>query len=456
MTRIDLGRHVLLADPPLCCSCICLAILQNQATTLFNVLSEADQTRLIVLDQFDRILDPQTRYVREDRPSIGEWLDAILNQPCRCRILLTSRYMPSGSRGYNPANMNEYCIEGLDDTEAKQLLLNQGGSKIAQAKPSELDKALDSCNNHPLALALLVFRLKVHGLGLSTFFKDPAHIKRWREEIASYGPDGGLDTIYMKQLTSEQRKLLLAFSIFRKPVLRNAAQALTSFTVPMSRAQAVAEAIVKFPMRQSQILYDCEVLLRHHLLQLSQDHQNCYQLHPIVAAYAQDQFDRNNEESNEEMLQGAHSEAAQYYLLQARGSTTGVDQRSVSDLEQSLLVEAIWHQCQAGQCQKAFELMERENIFLHLRSRNENIVLLELYQQMLASNKWHPRDVEKFRIYSNLGEICKSLGKKEEALSHYEEALAVSRVLNDRNRAQTALEAIRELRGELGIIDEKP
>jgi len=350
--------------------------------------------------------------------------------------------------------MNEYCIESLDDAEAKQLLLNRGGNKVAKAQPSELDKALTCCNNHPLALALLASRLNDHRLGLSTFFNDPAHIKRWREEIASFGRDGGLDAIYVTQLTLDQQKLLLAFSIFRKPVPRDAAQALIRFTVPMSRVQSVAEALVKFPMPQSQVLYNCEVLLRHHFLQASQDNQDYYQLHPIVAAYAQDHFDKSDEEANEDMLQRAHAEAAQYYLRQAESSTAGVDRHSASLLRQSKLIEAIWHQCQAGQWQKAYDLMEQENVFSSLRSRNEDMVLLELYQQLSVTNEWHPRNWEKLRIYSNLGEICKALGKMQEALRYYSEVLAISRVMQDTSREQTTREVMSELRNAIGEIDE--
>ncbi len=427
--------------------------LQNQATALFNALNQADQTRLIVLDQFDRLLDPQTGHIRADHSGVGEWLDAIISQPCKCRIILTSRYRPYGPRGYNPAGMNEYCIEGLDDAEAKQLLLSRGGNKVARPQPSELDKALTWCNNHPLALALLASRLNDHSLGLSTFFIDPAHIKRWREEIASYGPDGGLDTIYMTQLTPEQQKLLLAFSIFRKPVPRDAAQALISFTVPMSRVQSVAGVLVKFPIPRSRVLYNCEVLLRHHLIQASRDDEDCYQLHPIVAAYAQDHFDKSDEEANEDMLQRAHAEAAQYYLQKPESSTTGVDQHSARVFPQLQLIEAIWHQCQAGQWQKAYDLLEQEKKFSSLRSQSEDTVLLELYLQLVASNKWHPKDLEKLRIYNNLGEICKALGKKQEALRYYSEVLAISRALQDSNREQTTLEVISELRNATGEIN---
>ena len=44
---------------------------------LFNVLNTAEQPRLIVLDQFENLLDWRTGHALADRPGVGEWLDAI-------------------------------------------------------------------------------------------------------------------------------------------------------------------------------------------------------------------------------------------------------------------------------------------------------------------------------------------------------------------------------------------
>src|SRR5579871_5394751 len=51
--------------------------LQHQAMALFNVLNTAEHPRLIVLDQFENLLDWRTGHALADRPGVGEWLDAI-------------------------------------------------------------------------------------------------------------------------------------------------------------------------------------------------------------------------------------------------------------------------------------------------------------------------------------------------------------------------------------------
>ncbi len=402
---------------------------QNQAAVLFNALNDANEARLIILDQFDKLLDAQTGYIYANRPGMGEWLDAILTQHCGCRFLLTSRLWPRGPHGYDIANENEYSIEKLSDDEAKQLLRRQSDNRVSQAKPEELDRILVYCDNHPLALTLVASRLRVHHLELSTFLRDSAHIKRWIEDLASNGLDGGLNELYETQLTPLQQKLLLAFSIFRKPVLREA-----------------AATIFRLQIAPGQLLSNCDVLVRLHLLQASKMYQDHYQLHPIVSAYSRYQFDRSNEEANEVFLQEAHAEAARYYLQQAKHPTVQKELGLGVTLQQFYKVEAIWHQCQSRQQQKAYTLLELENIFpKDLRKQQENMILLDLYQQLLPSENWDPKPMESLHIYDNLGEVCQALGKTQEALNYYNEVLALARDLKDYNKEQRTREIIAEL-----------
>src|SRR5260370_1373521 len=65
--------------------------LQHQAMALFNVLNTTDQQQLVILDQFENLLDLHTGHALADRPGVAEWIDAINSQQCTCRILLTSR-----------------------------------------------------------------------------------------------------------------------------------------------------------------------------------------------------------------------------------------------------------------------------------------------------------------------------------------------------------------------------
>src|SRR6266567_1281947 len=77
---------------------------QNQAAALFNVLNTPDHLCLIVINQFENLLDSQTGQAND--LGLGEWLDILNSRLCRCRVLLTSRPMPRGTQDYPPLHVN--------------------------------------------------------------------------------------------------------------------------------------------------------------------------------------------------------------------------------------------------------------------------------------------------------------------------------------------------------------
>src|SRR6185312_7350596 len=177
---------------------------QSQAYALFNALNTVDKPRLVILDQFENLLDWKTGHALPDRPGVGEWLDAINSQICKCRIVLTSRPFPRGTRESPQVCMQEYRVEGLEDVEGIELLRKQG----VQGTEQELHTAVERCSGHAFSLTLLALRLQRRNLTLATALNDPAYTQLWQGDIAT----NLLDSIYTEQLDQVQRKLLTAFS----------------------------------------------------------------------------------------------------------------------------------------------------------------------------------------------------------------------------------------------------
>src|SRR6266702_7318320 len=124
---------------------------QNQAVALFNALNTTDKHRLVILDQFENLLNWETGHALTDRPGVGEWLDIINSQQCACRILLTSRPHPVGTSAFPPTYMQEYAVRGLEVAEGVQLLQNQGVKETEK----ELQTAVERCAGHAFSLILL-------------------------------------------------------------------------------------------------------------------------------------------------------------------------------------------------------------------------------------------------------------------------------------------------------------
>ncbi len=406
---------------------------QNLAVALFNALNTTEQARLIVLDQFENLLDTQTGYALADHAGVGEWLDALNSQPCRCRVLLTSRLWPQGTREYPPTYMQEYHVKGMEIAEGIELLRRQGvGSGATEA---ELRTAVEHCSGHAFALALLAsFLRRNRSLSLTTLVSNPTYARLWTGDIAR----NLLNSIYTQQLNEMQRKLLLAFSIYREPVLLDAALALVDSTADVPDGSEVLGA---------QVLPALDVLLRQHLLQASGEGR--YQLHAIVADYARGRFGAGSGETGTQTLQAAHERAARYYLQQAAVNCPPRGQRwRISDVQ--LLIEATWQLCLAERWQEAYELMERENIFGSLRHWGGNAILLELYELLFPLERWRPSQGRMSRIYNHLGEIYRALGQMEPAQEHLEKALRLCRERGDRKGEGWALNGLGRIYSMLG------
>src|SRR5205823_3822979 len=64
--------------------------------TLGTLLHNSQQPRLIVLNQLEHWLNPQTRVPRPEHPGVGEWLELLDSQLSASRLLCTSRLYPHG------------------------------------------------------------------------------------------------------------------------------------------------------------------------------------------------------------------------------------------------------------------------------------------------------------------------------------------------------------------------
>ena len=392
--------------------------LQHQAMALLNVLNTTDQPRLVVLDQFENLLDLHTGHALADRPGVAEWLDALNSQQLHCRILLTSRLWPQGTHEDPPTYMQEYVIQGLEINEGIELLQKL---KIGAAD-ADLHTVVQHCQGHAFALTLLASFLRTRNLSLVSFFQDSIYPQIWRGNVAR----NLLDCIYTRQLNDEQRKLLLAFSVYRKPVSVSAAQAI--FDVDGEEAKMQVQSAL-------------DALLNQHLLQAWGEGR--YQLHSIITGYARNHFVDGNEHANRQALLAAYAKAAQHYIQYAsivcppRGK-----RRQYSDVEP--LVEAVWQLCQSEQLLEAYTLMGREGIFATLKRSGSNAILLELYLLLFPLDKWHPQRSQEARIYNELGVIYRMLGRMKYAQEFLEKALQIytedgdhlgqGRVLNDLGR----------------------
>ncbi len=139
---IDVLRHVEGQTPP----DVGKFAAQDMAGELFKLLNPSNGPYLIVLDQFEEWLDPQTQQALEERPGIGEWLALLNEHPCTCRVVLTSRFTPRGKRHSSSLYLQAYYVPELTIEEGSALLRMRG----MQAKETELRQVVERCQGHGL------------------------------------------------------------------------------------------------------------------------------------------------------------------------------------------------------------------------------------------------------------------------------------------------------------------
>src|SRR5579859_6158227 len=398
---------------------------QAQAYALFNALNApaAPQTpRLIILDQFENLLDPQTGRALPANAGTGELLDALNSQPCASRVLLTSRHDPHGTLDNAPAALRLYRVSDLSITEGVELLRTLG----VAGDESMLREAARRCNGHALSLTLLgtLTLLKENAVSLATLLKDPAYTRLWEGRIE----ERLLEKIF-NSLPAESRGLRCAFSIYREAVPVEAALAILT-TIPKERALVILGN-----------------MLEQHLVQV-QPATGHYQVHPIVAAYARRHFFLDESTGGESARKAAHEQAARYYQQVAAANNVAPDKRrGIGDVQP--LIEAVWQLCQAEQFQEAYKLMQRELLFSNLRLWGANTVLLELCQLLLLGN-WAYTPQQKASISFNIASTSNVLGRKQEALRYYEQALQIRKETGDRGQEGVVLNELGRVYDDLG------
>jgi tetratricopeptide (TPR) repeat protein len=391
----------------------------GQVEALFTLLDTLALPRLIVLDQVDNLLDWATGKALSTQPGVGEWIDALNSRSWKsnARLLLTSRPFPQGTQVILSPRFQEYAVGGLTPQEGLALLRLRG----VQASKADLQTAVTFCDGHPLSLVLLIALIQLYEIPLADLLAEPT---LWLGDIAT----NLLDAVF-QHLTEEQRAIVRALSVYRT-------------AVPVA-------ALAPFLMGSSsqQILLSLRPLLVQQVIQPAENGR--YQVHAVVARFAQTHFVEGDWQANQQVLRAAHATAAHYYLEQTQATALPREQRrGVNDIQG--IIEAVWQYMQAAQWQEAYAVVEQEDLLTDLSFWGGNILLLDLCRSLLSQTEWQPEPEQAIAIYFNLGWAYNNLGNTQQALEALQQALAISREVGDRIMEAATLSSIGDIHADLG------
>ena len=361
--------------------------IPDQIYYLFQELNEASY--LLILDNFEIILDPQTNKPLESKVGFSELIENAKENCTKSKVLFTSWDSLASERGIRPFS---YQIKGLDES-ASILLLKREGVDEPEA---ELKKAVELSGGHPLALILLA-QLVSGGAGrLSVLLKEDS---LWRGEVA----ENIFNKVYTERLSEDKRKLLQYVSVFRQPVPSKAIS-------KVANDHVWTESIIE------------QIAWKLYLKSLLQKKDENYWEESLVSKYT------GTHVSNKFKL---HKLAYEYYL------SLPIPEKPTKKEDIQYLIEAHYHACMAGEYDQAFNIIFDKNLHEYLDLWGNYTVLVDLYSKLLPDDHFGTEILLKDKrnhgiVLGNLGLAYRDLGETRKAIEYYKQALKIAKEIGDR------------------------
>lgn len=380
---------------------------------------------LLVLDNMETLISSQMQDENEHAKNLAGFLSRLMKEGSD-PILLTSRDMPPSDWG----DCHEIVISGLDDIAGSDLFLTLLPTKrkeFASAKARfDLTRRVQG---HPLSIRLLAGHFAQDtSISLATFLttieneltqaeaKTPTSLEDPKRQATLYA----CMNYSVKRLSSEQKNILHAISIFQAPFPSQYAQDI------LKVEEVTKEQATK---REEEITKCLQDLVRLGLLEtatetFAEGELELLELHPMLRWYIQ-----HSMPALDSILQ------ERYGLIYTRLARQAY--RTQGGYDQSALIRYLIRQS-LPDCEAALQYLSpqyKSSLAYHLTKpyermgQNQRVIALyelalELYKQL--------DDVRNVAlVQGEMAEVLVEEGKVEEAMQLYEQSLQAKRKLDD-------------------------
>lgn len=409
----------------------------EQIRLLARALQREQAPVFIVLDQFERLFDAETRQVLEGRGDIPLFFELLQTSLGQSRLVLTSTFAPSNTQELADTWIHSYQAPPIGLVEAAAFLRNCG----AQGSPEEVSLAWQQCGGRIFALALCCDLLRLSGSTLDALLLSLDHQQVWNGDVTL-----NLLVAVYHQLNPLQRYLLRSLSLFYEP-----APAEAIFMVCASE-----DAVVD----RKEAIANLDLLTRLFLLQpiLNKRNVPCYDLHAFLRQYTVEHFTEYSErqfkrtlfrtpdgarageqqgskpgihapESRRAARAAGHMRVVDYYQQQVQTQqASGQPLQRLEDLEPQLAV--VRHMGLGSQWERAFELFIEEELYERMAQYGAWHTLVGFYTSVLPPQGLLTR-YNSALVCNYLGFLYERMGNYPQSVSYYDEALAIQRSLTD-------------------------
>jgi tetratricopeptide (TPR) repeat protein len=408
---------------------------EEPMASLLQALRHPQTNALIVLDQFESLLHPETSLGVASRGMLPLFLDMLQKDLGASRIIMTCYQSPYDETAEN-SRVRSYLVSHITMPEGVAVLQHLG----MQASPEELSLIWQRCSGHVFTLVLLNSLLQLSGLSLDTFLYSPDYQALWTGDVITSLISG----IY-HYLNPIQYALIRALCLFSEPVPLQGIFMMVSDNGSLS-ADTSDEAYTSLE-RELYVLLSLRIVER-----IVGRTEVCYALHPLLRQYVLEHYLEGNEQRQQEeaealgvalpqpsvpagpeaqriAIAAGHMKVAAYYqqLALERGPAREL-RTGLQDVE--LLVIASRHLCLGWRWQDACDLLFREGLHEQMVRWGAWNALIGIYVTMLPPFGHLDRSDEGL-VYSHVGMLYGRLGEQEQSQSYFEQAIAIQQEIGD-------------------------
>lgn len=430
---------------------------EQQVSTLLRALRRPNEHALIVLDQFEALLHPETSQGISGRGVLPLFLEMLQTDLGASRIILTGYHSLFDEEAMEESRLRSYLVSRISMPEGIALLQQRG----MQGSPEDLSLVWQRCGGHVYALILFCALVHLSGMAPDYLLHTPDYRSLWRGEVMLQ-----LVTLLYQHLSPMQYALMRALCLFSAPVpLEGVIMTISADSSKEVSSQVQPDAVVERELQRLVQLSLVQVLM-------NQAEPGFY-LHPYVRQYViehylegSDGYARTvsalgvntpanplfeNPEAHQVALAASHMQVAAYYYHVARDYYPRRDKRT-NLLDVEPLVYTIRHLCLSWRWQDACDLLFGEGLHESMVQWGAWNTLVGLYTALLPPFGVLQRPDEGL-VASHLGMLYGRMGEPQQSGAYFEQALTIQRELGDQLGEAKTLTNQGELYREWGNLE---
>jgi tetratricopeptide (TPR) repeat protein len=413
-------------------------------------LRRPQMNTLIVLDQFESLLHPETSQATAGRGVLPLFLDMLQTDLGSSRIILT---------GYNSPYDEELVETRVRSCLVTRISIPEGLALLQQhqlqATPEELSLAWQRCNGHVFSLIVLKSLVYLSNIPLSYMLNSPQFQPLWAGDVTHHL----LASAYY-YLNPIQYSIVRALCLFYEPVpLEGLITAVTG-----DRSVGMDSRGQTYVAFERELALLCQLSL----VQKSPNHADIprYTIHALFRQYIYEHYLEGNDrrkseslaslgvstpqqtmsddpEAQQIALAAGHMQVAAYYQQLAQEQCPPREQRSgLHDIEP--LVSAVRHLCLGWRWQQGCDLLFSEGLHERMVQWGAWNTLINIYTAMLPPlGTLNHRD--EGLVLSYVGMLYGRLNEQQQSRAYFEQALTLQRQSGDQRGEVTTLMNMGEL-----------